>query len=258
MPVLTPAEIQAMDVWSRAEPRSLINLVPPAVSESLILSAQKREDLFSLDERSLFKLLKQDELTPTATDNRIRLAFWNEYDRAQANQKKMEMVAVFAGVCSKDYFYGRYLKHAEKVAWMVCPPSSYQVIAEEALAFGLEQLRDILSLSVVLPNGRADVKLGELQAKIVAMLDTRVKGTITQRLETKNMSLNISTSDTAVAKAAMAGTMDDIDLRLKELELRERRAYHLPVEGIGTGGTEAAHGGDEEAIEGEIVSSNES
>ena len=236
----------------------MVNIVPPVVSESLLESTQKREDLFCLDERTLFKMLRKEECTPTATDNRIRLAFWMEYDRAQAHNKSMTMVAVFAGVCSADYFYRRYLKHPEKVAWMMCQPSSYQVIAEEALAFGLEQLREILSLSVVLPNGRADVKLGELQAKIVAMLDTRVKGTITQRLETKNMSLNISTSDTAVAKAAMAGTMDDIDQRLKELELRERRAYHLPVEEMSTGGTEAAHGGDEEAIEGEVVSSHES
>jgi hypothetical protein len=217
-----------MDIWSRADDRSLINLVPEAVAQSLVESTQAEPELFHMDERTLLLALRQKDIPPTPTDNRLRLSFWNEYERAQANQEKMNITTVFAGICTRAYFYGRYLKRPEKAAWLVCPPASYEVVAKEALTFGLEQLREILSLPIKDAQGRVNVKLGELQAKIVAMLDQRLKGGITQTI--KSMNLNVSTTDSQVAKAAMQGSMEDIESRIRELESRERRALHLTEE----------------------------
>lgn len=218
-------ETGLVELWSRSDDRAVINLVPPAVGAALLEAGKARPDLFQRDERDLYKQLRGDNKQPTATDNRIRLRFWDEYDRAQGEVGKMNMSGVFAGVCTREYFYGRYLQNPEKVAWMACPPASYEVKMEEALAFGIEQLRDILDLPVVSPyNGKYDVKLGELKAKIVAMLDVRVKGATIQRVENRNMNLNISTSDAGVAKKAMMGTMADVEKRIKELEKRDRSA----------------------------------
>ncbi len=224
---------KAIDVWTRDDPRSVINLVPPNVQSALLVASKSHAELFEMDERTLYQHLRGLSMLPGPTDNRLRIGFWNEFERVQHfNLKKMHMPSVYAGVCTQQYFDRFYLGSPTKVAWLLCPPASYVTIATEALSFGLEQLREILSVSPVLPNGRIDVKLGELQAKIVTMLDQRLKGAVTQRIEQKNMNLNISTTDKGVAKIAMQGTMEDIERRLKELKKRDRLAQEAPGQAI--------------------------
>lgn len=221
-------EPRAIDLWNRADDRALINLVPGAVSQALLTAASSRPELFGQDEQWLRKKLREENETPNATDNRLRIMFWLEYDQAQAQNRKMNIGAVTAGVCSTQFFYQRYLLVPSKVAWLSTPPVTYVVFAQEALAFGLDQLREILELPTVGPSGRPDIKLGELKAKIVAMLDQRVKGAVTQRVENRNMNLNVSTTDAAVAHKVAAESMEDLDRRLKELIRRERKALNLP------------------------------
>lgn len=233
-----PAELPEdapIDIWDRTNERSVINLLPPALASNIIEASKQRPEFFQIeDERLLRRHLRENGTEPTPTDNRLRVAFWHEYERAQTlANPKMVISAIHAGVCSRQLF-DRYMLRPEKVAWILCPPASYTTIAEEALSFGLEQLRDILALPVqrLDAKGRVivDTKLGELQAKIVAMLDNRVKGAVKQTIENRNMNLNISTSDKQVAKAAMSGTMDQIERRLKELERRDRSRVPVEVE----------------------------
>ena len=217
------------DAWGRSEPKSLINLTSTACAEMMIEAGRKRPDLLGVDERTLIKLLREEKASPTPTDNRLRIAFWMEYERAHANNAKMEMTAVFDGVCTKGYFYNVYLACAPKVAWLVCQPSSYDKYAQEAINFGLEQLRDVLEL----PHARYDedgklidvnLKLAELKAKIIFGLEARHKGAVIQRVEQKNMNLHISSTDKTLSDAAMGGTMEDIDRRLAEIRRRQAKA----------------------------------
>jgi hypothetical protein len=216
------------DFWNRAEPRAMINIVPATVADRLLQASGLHPDLFGRAERDLYQDLKSAGAQPNATDNRLRLRFWEEYERAQGKQERMRVDEIVDGVCSRAYFYGRYLTNPYKVAWLATPPASYEVIAKEALAFGYEQMRDILEMSNTLPSGKPDVKLMELKAKIVAMLDVRVKGAIIQKVEQKNMNLNVSTSDKKVAKLALGESMAEMEKRIKELEKRERKALNLP------------------------------
>lgn len=220
---LTPAhEIAILDATND---RSIVRLVPNTVSESITQHSFEKPELFDKDEHELHKYLREQNRTPTATDNRLRLKFWTEYDRAMSRgEKAMNMVNVLAGVCSRELFYGHYLRNPHKVAWLLCPPTGYMVKAEEALEFGLEQLRDILNQPHTI-GGKVDTKLGELKAKIVMMLDTRVKGAVVQ----KQMNLNVNTSNESVAKAAAAGTMEDLQRQLLDLERRNRVAQNLPL-----------------------------
>ncbi len=217
-------EIKAIDLWNKADDRSLINIVPPALESAFLAAANANPELFAGDERDLYKKLRDSARTPSPTDNRLRLAFWMEYDRAQANFKNIRIDNVFGGICTRSYFYGAYLNNPHKVAWLLMPPTSYVVKMEETLDFGLDQLRDILEMEC----GPRDVKLMELKAKIVAMVDQRVRGAVTQRIENRNMNLNVNTSDKQVASLAITGTMDQLDLRLKQLEAMERKALNLP------------------------------
>ena len=214
------------DPWNRADPRSLINLVPSTVQDFMVRAFSVRPDLFGQDERIVYKALRTEGREPTPTDNRLRLKFWDEYDRAQAQLDRMQMVAVYTGVCSREYFSQRYLTFPEKVAWLMTPPASYVVKMEEALAFGIEQLRDVLEQPMFDSKGNFNTKLAELKAKIVAMLDLRVKGGVTQRVEqtTKSFNVTLSQSASEVSQAAVEASMVEIEKRLKELEKRDRMA----------------------------------
>lgn len=215
-----------VDLWERSEPRAMINLVPPALQQAFMTAAMGASDLFCGDERTLLKKLRESERTPTPTDNRLRLAFWMEYDRAQSLMKNMRVDNIFAGICTRNYFYGNYLANPAKVAWLLMPPTSYVVKMEETLDFGLDQLRDILEI----PHGTSNVKLMELKAKIVAMVDLRVKGAVPLKIDQRNMNINVATTAEQVSKIAMGGTMAELDVRLKELERRERKALNLPAD----------------------------
>lgn len=231
LPALPDKEPSSVELWNKDDPRSVISLVSPRVAEAMIAASVARPDLFALDERSLYKKLGSEHQKISPTDNRLRVRFWDEYERAQANsQKKFRMENVYAGVCTHGYFFERYLKSNERVAWLLTPPASYVVRAEEALGFGLERMRDILELPIEGDDGKINVKLAELQAKIVAMLDIRVKGAVVQRVENKNMNLNVATSDQGVAKALVGQSMGDIEKRLKELEKRDRLAIERAQE----------------------------
>lgn len=215
------------DPFGRSRPRSFINLVPSAIQVLFLQAFQKRPDLFGLAERDLYKKLRNDNKTPDPTDNRLRLQFWQQYDSAQAASKTINMSQVVAGICPIDYLYNKYLKHPERVAWLICMPVAYDTYLTEALQFGMEQLREVLELPHTLSNGKIDVKLLELKAKITFALDARKNGGIVQRVEQKQMNLNIHTNDKAVAQAAMGTSMEDMQRRIKQLELEERKLLGL-------------------------------
>lgn len=228
MGVLSPP-LEAVDLWNQDYDRAVVNLVSHEVQAAMLAAAHKSPEYFTLDEKTLYKRLKEEGYQPTPTDNRLRLSFWLEYDRAQASGKGMVISNILAGICTRDYFYGPYLSKSYKVAWILCPPTDYVTKISEALDFGLDQLREVLDLPILDEKGRINVKLGELKAKIVAMLDARKHGAVVQRVEQKNMNLNIATSDNQVAKMALSGTMEDLQKRMKELERRERQILNLPT-----------------------------
>lgn len=218
----------AIDLWDRMETRSLINLLPPGMQTQLLEAGRVKPDFFGLDERTLWKQLRASQAEPSQTDNQLRFKFWFEYEAALQEHRKMEPVRVYAGICSKQYFYERVLSCAPKVAWIVTPPLNYDVKLDEALAYGMERMRDILEIDPTTYPAGARIKLMELQAKVTAMLDMRKKGAYTQRVENKNMNLNVSTTDKQVAAVLAGSTMEQLDTRIKELEKRERRALNLP------------------------------
>lgn len=182
-------------------------------------------ELFLQDERSLMLAIrgfhgnKPHGIGPT--ENRLRIAFWMEYDRAiMASDAKMYMPRVHGGVCSSEYFYQVVIRKPEKVAWMLCPPASYTKAMEEALTFGIEKLRDILEFPLYNKKGEPDTKVGELILKAVEKLDIRQKGAIIQRVQTMNLHKHVS----APAAPEPQESMEEVDERLKHLEKRAKES----------------------------------
>lgn len=217
-------EPTAVTLWDASDPRSVVNLVPERVRERLQEALFEEEALFGMSEHELFKELKNRSTVgvsyaPNPTDNRLRLKFWMEYDYAQAYQlSRIDINRVVAGICTQEYFYKKYLQSPTKLAWFLCPPVSYEVKAKEALEYSLEQMRDILSIPHVVGD-KVDTKLGELKAKIHAMLDIRVKGAPIQKTITANLTGKAAAQ--AVAAAGVGQTMEDISKKLEAARKRE-------------------------------------
>ncbi len=225
LPLADPGpEPKILDFWDRSNPRSVVNLMPRHVAECMELAAKNRPELFQMDERQLRR-----KLSPTPTDNRMRLAFWLEYDRAQAAQTRhMNMARIYEGVSSREFFETFYVTKPERVAWLLCHPHSYEVIMSEALAYGVERIREILEMPFIDKKGKIDHRTMEMVLKTVALLDVRVKGATIQRVEQKNLNVHVGTGGKDVTQALLGNSMDEIEARLKYLEKKERAALHLP------------------------------
>ena len=94
---------------------------------------------------------------------------------------------------------------------------------EEALAYGIERLREILELPMFDKKGRVDGKAAELILKTVALLDQRVKGSVVQRAEVRSLNVNMNSAASSLEQKQLMGNVEEMEARMKFLEKRERR-----------------------------------
>jgi hypothetical protein len=232
------------DMWDLEHPMSFMSLIPERWRQRCMDAHYEAEELFEMGERELYKRLKSDGKEPDAMLNTIRLKLWMEYERCQAGKgRKIEIFKVLGETCRNVNFEKFVLSRADRVAWLLCPPTTYKMKIEEALNFGLSRLREILDADAIEEftdedTGRkrvsVNVKLAELQTKIVNMLDNRVHGAARQVISqtTRSMNLNVEATPEMVGRAVEQIGADNLDREIKELERRERLALNLPADPI--------------------------
>ncbi len=213
------------------DPDSMVNMLPPVPRAKIIFASKAAPEMFRLDESGLRKVLNEKGFRPTATDNALRMKLWLEFERAKANnQPKIIINSVLAGICSKEFWEKEYLKSLHRVAWLCCMPVDYQIKMQETLAYAAEQLREILELPLHDPHtGKLNMSLANLKAKIHMMIDMRMHGAPTQRVEQKSLSINVNRSDTNNIQGLIS-TSNEATLRerMRRLESASREAQHLP------------------------------
>ena len=207
-------------------PRSNTAFLPVEMRQWLEIHAVNQPDLFNLDEKLLARELKGREMTPSPTDNRLRFRLWDRYENSlsRPNWKPIKLQDLIAGICTYPIFE-KYMKTPEKVAWLMCPPVNYAVLAEEALMFGLNQMREILEEPNREPNGKLNSALIGHKLRIVALLDARVRGAIVQK--SLNIHTDMDSASKEIANLTENMTEDGLRKQLHEYDLREKRALHL-------------------------------
>lgn len=207
------AKYGGSDLTDRSDPRALVNLVPPKLAE-LIETLPK--EYLDMNDRELTAHFKKWKVDITPLENRLRIAFWNEYDNAQKNKKPMVISNVYGGVCSKSYFYDRILRDKHKFAWVLCPPARYTEALEELLHLGIEELRAIMDIPVFNRKTRkVDAKLASVKLEVLKMVDQRLKGSVVQR--TQNLHAHISSKDAAAKTQEASESIEDLNKRIAEL-----------------------------------------
>lgn len=205
-------------------PRSVINLAPDQVKLAILRTPL---DFINMEEEELVPLAfprvqrKQGHtrIAPSATDCRLRSAFWLEYERCQENVTKMSMRHIYSGVCSQSYFIQNWLRSKYKVAWLLKPPADYRMALEELLMYGLEEMREIMTLPVVNEaTGRVDSKLADIKFKIWQAVEMRLKGAIIQKIRSENLNVNFNNDGSAPPTSAAEDDVSILDQKIAELE----------------------------------------
>lgn len=209
--------------WEEHNPRSLINLLTPRLKE---LARQLPPDFIGMSEKELKK-----KLDPSSLDEQLRIAFWDEYFlTVDNNAKSMRMEAVFARVTDREMFY-EVVKNPLRLAYMLKPPQDYFLQMRSLLNIGLIRFEEVLKLPLENPNGTINTKLiGEL-IKIVSIVDNRVKGAVTQKIQIDAKTTSTSQVLNVNTTYEPPKTHQQIQQELKDIE-KEIRQLQVPNESI--------------------------
>lgn len=203
------------NILEEDDPYSLINLLheAPAVRRRILDLAKERPDLFTADEGELKNIVGRDAFSVTL--QRLRMSFWQEYERCRESKRAFKLVHVYAGICGYTYF-NETIDNKHKLAFLLCPPSDYVVTLKEAHQAGLEKLREIFSARITDDEGYLNPKAADMVIKAYALIDARLKGAIVQRVDQRTISATAQLSQQQT-KAAL-GIPTDMDLLEQELE----------------------------------------
>jgi hypothetical protein len=169
----------------------------------------------------------RDHLQPDERDERVRLAFWDEYNHSTQCGKKMSLAAMLQGCMSWEAWVTVFEPSDKKMLWVLCPPISYQTAMRNILHVGTERLMEIMRLPIVDENGKADSKTIVNILKAFQLVDLRVKGAVMQKLQIQQQSLNVhATMNQDQVNMHMLPSSNNVPvdtLQLEDLEKLERR-----------------------------------
>lgn len=182
-----PDRLAAFSIFDEENPLSVINLVPPMMQEAIRKIPDQVTYLTHATEAQIRK-----EVKPTERDERLRLAFWDEYNYASSVGTQMRINHIIKGCVAVEHFYEIYLKTPKKLAWIITPPKFYSQGMKYILHLGLDRLTEIMQASVVDENGKLDVRAASVILKTFQLVDLRVKGAIMQKVQIDQRTLNMN------------------------------------------------------------------
>jgi hypothetical protein len=225
---------EPIDIWNTDSPLSIFNKVTPALRDAI---KQIPPRLFTLQPTRL-----RHEGQIAHTDDELRQAFWSEYWFACDEGRPMRLTAVYGQIISKQTFFENYVSNPFRMAWILRPPENYTYRMQSLLEMGLQRLYDVLNFDL----DKKDTKLISEVVKIVALLDNRVKGAVTQRVqiqtENKHLHAHMTAGEQPKSYMDINKELKQIDEELKQLAASSGSAR---LEGIMHGGGR----GEPEAIE---------
>jgi hypothetical protein len=180
-----------------------------SMSDDLVKFFVPAKRFSNLDESALLDLV-----TINQTDLLLRQSLWAEYVRAKDKNVLMSMRGIFGTICSEEYFLDL---SSEKKAFLLIPPKNYLGMMEVALERGMARLIEIMNLPLVDGRGAVNSKVMDGILKAFQMVDKRVMGDYTQRIE-QNTTIEDNTKTTKLA---------DIEAELLELEKQEKEVLEI-------------------------------
>ena len=162
-------------------------------------------ELTKLSFEELKLLAKPDERVEL-----LREAFWVEYERSIAQDRKVQACNVYDGICNRDQWYD-INRNDYRMAYIITPTAKYEariqiILKEKAVPI----LNQILDAQMLTEDGLLDIGIATLKVRVIKQLEDRLKGTPIQRSENKEfrVNANIKTPD----------SMEDLKKRIEDLD----------------------------------------
>jgi hypothetical protein len=188
---------------------------------------------WDLSEEEIVQRVWPEQSGPDSVCEKLRLALWDDYDRCfRFKLSALDMEKCLRGICTMGYFRARVLPDPGKVVFLCTPPPLYENQVRRLHQRGLLEIQKILDLPLLLPDGTPDAKLADVKRRIYESLDLRLKGAIVQRIDQRNVNVNID-ADSASFESQFPDelkSMEDLEL---ELKLLEQKSMNLSIPGGG-------------------------
>lgn len=242
-----PIELQELSILDEKNQYSLLNLLPADVGRRLI---EVPTEMWAMSEDDFLT-----KYNPTDVDIRLKLKFWDEWQRALLTTGGViQIQTVYYGICTREHFY-ELIKIPHKLAFIVIPPTDYEMSLKELLYRGLRRIREIINLPIVFDepvfykgqpvldaNGHAVVRkrvdkglVSEIR-QVVTILADRVHGALVHRIELNQKSISLQASVSAQLPAGAPTdplpTLQTDELTRIDAELDKINQKLLPADEI--------------------------
>ena len=206
-------------------PTSIYSLAPECIKETILECYTRMPKLLIYPERRIRDILK-----PNERDDRIRMSFWDEYNRvsALAIPKPMALRNIINTVITPSIFEQEYAHNRHRVAWLITPIRSYAHSMQLILTRSLDKLMDVVEKDITKPDGTLDHKLITQIIKIAQITDLRVKGAIPQYLRVDQRSMNVNVDADQMRLNKVSNDFEQLlSLPLDELERMREKSERL-------------------------------
>ena len=233
-PALTEThhERQELVIHADDNPRAVLNLLPPAFKSRVLEVMGTHPQFFNKPEAELVKMLKDQEWKADKSEECLRLRFWLEYDRVQTyGLKAISLTQICHGICTHHYFTHHYFREWQRVAWLLCVPTSYATGLEAMLTEGLRAMTDMMwEEHRDKSSGKIDHKIFDTKLKIfniVAARKDNLRLPIDKPGTTVNVGVQVNSHEQAkIVVQGEASNMEVMEAKAKFLESEERRLAH--------------------------------
>lgn len=205
-PIILEMENSVIPAFDLNNPRSLASIVTPTFRELML---NLPAEYLGHDEADYIKTVGQNNIT--GTDKSIRMAFWLEYERAQSKQVRMELTRCYEGCASDDYFY-KMIKNPRRLGFLLIPPKGYVIACKTALYYATVALQKIVD--DFLAADKRDAKMADTVMKVFKILDDRINGAVVQRVDQRNVNVNMNQS---AGELETSASMEELQKKLDNL-----------------------------------------
>lgn len=184
----------------------------------------------------------REKLRPCDLLQRIKISFWDEYNRAQRDGDLMRQNSVVNGVCTLPTFHTK-TRDPLAVAWVISPPVSQMIVRKQLIKLGFDRLREVMDLPLYEEKVRfirgkkgeppaphmykvVNVPLIKEIRTIIEMMENRVEGGIVQRAQIHQVNEQME------ASAVSLNNVEEIDKLLERLSTVKKAAGLLPAETV--------------------------
>jgi hypothetical protein len=196
------------------------------------------KEFTEMNELTLRKTLRSECQMDAFTNSfslltKVRITFWEEYERAARVPEQMVVQKMYMGTCRSEVYYKLFDRHPALIAWVICPFAGFLLQRKELEFLAEERMVEVLSAKPIGDDGKVDSRLAKVQLELYGVLQDRLYGAVTQKIESQQKNLNVNidaaTTESAARTISLITNVDELDKRIQAIQ-EKRKALQQVVQ----------------------------